>query len=70
MTVENLSTSVSVALGVLAATTGVIVSYLFTSSRPQKSHNVAASRPILTFEILKSGSARLDHAVAYRRFPG
>ncbi|MBR1233141.1 hypothetical protein [Bradyrhizobium sp. AUGA SZCCT0182] len=35
MTVANLSTSVSVSLGILAATTGVIVSYLFTGNRPQ-----------------------------------
>jgi hypothetical protein len=34
MTVENLATSISISLGILAVTTGVIVSYLFTGNRP------------------------------------
>lgn len=34
MTTDNLATSMAIALGILAVTTGVIVSYLFTASRP------------------------------------
>lgn len=34
MTVDDLATSISVSLGILAVTTGVIVSYLFTGNRP------------------------------------
>ena len=43
MTVDNLATSISISLGVLAVTTGVIVSYLFTGNRAQPKDKGSAS---------------------------
>jgi len=45
MTVDNLATAISISLGILAVTTGVIISYLFTGKPPENKEPIPNPAP-------------------------